>query len=113
MNKRTISILLALTFAVLVGLPGALTFPQYLTAFQQVYTDGSCGTCHVDPAGGGTLNSYGMMFQNQPNHATDPVAALQAIGPAPGTSPLATATPTVTATETPNVTVTETPNVTA
>jgi hypothetical protein len=109
MNKRTISILLALALAFLVGLPGALAFPQYLTAFQQVYTDGSCGTCHVDPAGGGDRNTYGTMFENQPNHATDPVAALQAIGPAPGTSPLATATATVTtptATGTPNVTVT-------
>jgi hypothetical protein len=111
MNKRIISILFALTLAVLVGLPGALAFSQYLTAFQQVYTDGSCGTCHVDPAGGGPRNSYGMMFESQPNHDSNPVAALQAIGPASGTSPLATATATVTtptATGTPNVTATPT-----
>ncbi len=111
MNKRTISILLALALAFLVGLPGALALPEFLTAFQKVYTDGSCGTCHIDPAGGGDRNTYGTMFENQPNHATDPVAALQAIGPAPGTSPLATATPTATATE--NVTATPTVTVTA
>lgn len=116
MNKRTISILLALTLAILMGLPEALALPQYLTDFQQVYTDGSCGTCHVSPAGGGTLNSYGMMFQNQPNHATDAVVALKAIGPAPGTSPLTTTVTTPTMKETPEValtpTLTTTPNVT-
>ncbi len=102
--NRKLTIVLLLTMATLVGVPGALSLPQYLTAFQQVYTDGSCGTCHVNPAGGGPRNSYGMMFESQPNHATDPVAALKAIGPAPGTSPLATPTPTPTVTETPTPT---------
>ncbi|MCX9025610.1 MAG: hypothetical protein OIN85_05880 [Candidatus Methanoperedens sp.] len=39
-----------------------------------------------------TLNSYGTLFENQPDHATDPKAALMAIGQ----PPLATATPDVT-----------------
>jgi hypothetical protein len=38
------------------------------------------------------LNSYGTLFENQPGHATDPGAALMAIGQ----PPLATATPDVT-----------------
>ncbi len=112
MNKRTISILLALTLAFLVGLPGTLALPQYLDAFQKIYTDGSCGTCHVDPAGGGDRNSYGTMFENQPNHATDPVMALKAIGPATGTSPLTTSTVTATTTVTETPAITETPTVT-
>ncbi len=31
------------------------------------------------------LNSYGTLFENQPNHATDPSAALTAIGAPPAT----------------------------
>jgi protocatechuate 3,4-dioxygenase beta subunit len=102
--KKIVPLLLVLSVVLsvvaLVGAPEALAFSQYLTAFQQVYTDGSCGTCHVDPAGGGDRNTYGTMFENQPNHATDPVTALKTIGPAPGTSLLATVTPTPTATPT-------------
>lgn len=105
MNKRTISILLALTLAVFVGLPEAFAIPQYLTAFQAVYTGGNCGTCHVNPAGGGDRNSYGTMFENQPNHMANPLGALKAIGPATGTSPLTTSTVTAT----PNVTAALTP----
>jgi PGF-CTERM protein len=41
------------------------------------------------------LNSYGMLFENQPDHVTDPSAALMAIGQPP------TATATDTPTDTP------------
>ncbi len=111
MNKRTISILLALTLAVFVGLPGAFAIPQYLTAFQAVYTDGSCGTCHINPAGGGDRNSYGTMFENQPNHMANPMGALKNIGPPSSTSPLALSTVTATPNVTEIVTVTKTPTV--
>lgn len=46
------------------------------------------------------LNSYGTLFENQPNHATDPGAALIAIGPPPSatTNPENPADTAVTAT---------------
>jgi PGF-CTERM protein len=37
------------------------------------------------------LNSYGTLFENQPNHATDPSAALIAIGQPPASAPADTA----------------------
>ncbi len=101
MNRKIVPVLLVLTVAALIGIPQVFALSSYVTAFQKVYTGGSCGTCHVDPAGGGTLTDYGSKFAAQSNHKTDPVAALNAIGPAPGTSPLTTPTPAPTLAPTP------------
>ncbi len=39
------------------------------------------------------LNSYGTLFENQPNHATDPSAALMTIGQPPATTSADTTAP--------------------
>ncbi len=100
MNRKTISkILVVLAVSGLVGIPVALAVPSYVPYLQSAYGSGlSCGTCHVNPAGGGPRNAYGTLFENQPNHASDPAAALQAIGAPPGASPASTSTPTNTTT---------------
>ena len=84
---------LSLLVAIIVMVPGALALPQYLTSLNTLYGPGlSCDTCHINPAGGGPRTAYGMLFENQTNHMTDPTAALTTIG-----SPTATPTPTPTA----------------
>ncbi len=113
MNRKSVIILLLLASAILVAVPESFARSQYLTNFTAVYGDGSCGTCHIRPAGGGPRNSYGTLFEEQPNHATDPSAALTAIGPPPALTSNATATPSVTSTKTPPAVATETPAETA
>jgi len=95
MNRKTVVVLFLLTLVILVGAPESFAQPQYLTNLKAVYGDGSCGTCHVKASGGGARNSYGMLFENQPNFATDPSAALKAIGqpPTAALTPAATFTP--------------------
>ncbi|VVB97234.1 Uncharacterised protein [uncultured archaeon] len=101
MNRKSIAVFFLLTLAILIGIPESFARPQYFTALTAVYGDGSCGTCHVNPSGGGPRNSYGMLFESQSNHRANPGAALTAIG-----SPFSsTATPTDTMTPAP----TETP----
>jgi hypothetical protein len=77
--------LLLLTVMALVLVPAVSANEGYFSALQSVYgtTGTSCGTCHIDPNGGGTRNAYGTLFENQQTHSADPTAALQAIG-APG-----------------------------
>ncbi|MCX9011366.1 MAG: PEF-CTERM sorting domain-containing protein [Candidatus Methanoperedens sp.] len=107
--KRTITFVLLLSVVALVGVPGASALPQYVAPGQALYGSGfNCGTCHVDPAGGGTRTAYGNLFAAQPNHQSNPTAALTAIG-----SPFATPTPTVTATATATATATVTATRTA
>lgn len=88
MNKKiTIGILL-LTATALIGVPGVLALPGYVGPLQTLYGSSlSCGTCHVNPSGGGTLTAYGTSFSKQANHGTDPTAALTAIGAPPGVTP--------------------------
>jgi PGF-CTERM protein len=107
MNKKTILTVLLLMMVFLAGVPGSLAHPQYIAPLSAVYGDGSCDTCHVNASGGGPRNSYGTLFENQPDHAGNPSAALTAIGP----PPTATATPILTPTSTPQAT--ETPVETA
>ena len=104
MNRKT-AVILLLLIVILAGAPEAFARRQYFTALTAVYGDGSCVTCHVNPNGGGPRNAYGMLFENQPYHATDPAAALAAIG-----SPFSsTATPLITPTDTMTPAPTETP----
>ena len=74
--------LLLLAVVALVFVPAVSANEGYFAALQSVYgtTGTSCGTCHIDPNGGGPRNDYGTLFENQPNHSADPTAALQAIG---------------------------------
>ncbi len=101
MEKKILNLLLLFIVTITLGAGIASARPEYLSNFSAIYGDGSCATCHVSPGGGGPLNSYGTLFQSQPNYATDPAAALRAIG-APPTSALTTPEVTqVIATETP------------
>ncbi len=88
MNKKITLGLLLLTVAAIVGVPGVLAYSSYVSPLNSLYGPGlSCGTCHVDPNGGGARNAYGQLFESQPNHQSDPTAALKAIGAPPGTTP--------------------------
>jgi hypothetical protein len=103
MNRNTVLELILIVSVASIWISGVLAYPQYLDAYNTTFsTNASCSICHVNPAGGGTLNSYGMLFQNQTNHASDPSAALITIGQAQVTTPGATTTATsmVTATST-------------
>ena len=98
MNLKPVFVVFLLALVILVGVPESFARPQYLTSLGTVYGDGSCGTCHVRASGGGALNSYGTLFENQPNYNNDPIAALKVIGAPPKTTPAATAilTPEIT-----------------
>jgi hypothetical protein len=94
MNMKVV-LLVALTLVIL-GVPASFAIPQYVSSLNKEYGVSSCGTCHVDPNGGGARNAYGIQFQNQPNHASNPDAALIAIGAPPTTNPTVVATATLT-----------------
>jgi hypothetical protein len=108
MNMKVV-LLVALTLVIL-GVPASFARPEYVSSLNAEYSVSSCGTCHVDPNGGGERNAYGISFQNQPNHRANPSAALIAIGAPPNANPtviaIATLTPTSTATLTPSPAVT-------
>ncbi|VVB90758.1 Bacterial Ig-like domain (group 2) [uncultured archaeon] len=88
MNKKITLGLLLLTVVAIVGVPGALAYGTYVTPLNDLYGPGlSCGTCHVDPNGGGARNAYGQLFEGQTNHQSDSTAALKAIGAPPGATP--------------------------
>jgi hypothetical protein len=111
MNRNIVLELFLIASVASIWISGALALPQYLDAYNTTFsTNASCGICHVNPAGGGALTSYGMQFQNQTNHNSTPSAALQTIGQAPLITPGATtaATSMVTATSTAASTATST-----
>lgn len=56
-NKMKIGLLLLVTVA-MVLVPGASALPAYAAA-----TGASCGTCHVNPSGGGTLTAVGEIYK--------------------------------------------------
>jgi len=75
MSKKLKIGLLILTLVALVLVPETSALPSYAAAGGV-----SCGTCHVNSSGGGTLNAVGTNFSMQANHSSDPKAALIAIG---------------------------------
>ncbi|MGB8216829.1 MAG: Ig-like domain-containing protein [Candidatus Methanoperedens sp.] len=78
-NKLKIGMLLLI--AALVLAPEVSAISSYVAPLNALYGPGlSCGICHVDPAGGGTRTAYGNLFRAQANHASNPTAALIAIG---------------------------------
>ena len=92
--KMKIGLLLLVTVA-MVLVPGASALPAYATS-----TGASCGTCHVNPLGGGTLTAVGETYKQ--------TGSLQAPTPAPTTAPAPTPAPT---TPTPTTPSTVTPDV--
>lgn len=98
MNQKTVLLSVLVIVVLLAGIPESFARQQYFQDLIKVYGDGSCGTCHFRASGGGARNSYGTLFENQANHATDPAAALKAIG-APPTTASSTLTPTATGTK--------------
>jgi PGF-CTERM protein len=109
MNRKPVLVLLLLALAILAGAPESFARPQYLTSLTAVYGDGSCGTCHIRASGGGARNDYGTLFENQPDHATDPGAALTAIGTPTTASSTLTPAPTSTMEAVATLTETSTP----
>lgn len=103
MNMKVV-LLFLLTLVILA--PASIARPQYLTSLNTVYGNGSCSTCHVNASADGPRTSYGTLFENQPDHATNASAALIAIGAPPTTNPTPTATLTPEATPTPTLEVT-------
>src|SRR5512142_74064 len=91
--KLKLMVMLATVSAILVALfTASATFalPSYATATGQ-----PCSTCHVNPAGGGTLTATGQAFQAIPTHATNPAAAFaQVSAPKAAPAPAPTAAPT-------------------
>ncbi len=99
-TRRTITIVAAIGIAtILAGIGG--TTPSGAVSGYTTATGQPCGTCHVNPEGGGSRNATGLAFQAISTHASDPVGALGQV--------LGTATPTATPTVTPTVTPTTTP----
>jgi hypothetical protein len=107
MDRKTAIILLLLASVILAGAPEAFAKPQYFNALTAVYgSDYSCGTCHVNPNGDGPRNSYGTLFESQPNHRADPGAALTAIGSPSSSTATPLLTPAATMTPAPTLEVT-------
>lgn len=103
MNRNIVLELFLIVSVASIWISGASATQQYMNAYNTTFsTNASCGICHVNAAGGGPRNSYGMQFENQSNHFTDPGAALNTIGQAAAITPGATTTATsmVTATST-------------
>lgn len=92
MDRKTVLLSLLVIVVLLAGIPESFARPEYVSSLNSEYGVSSCGTCHVDPNGGGARNAYGISFQNQPDHRANPLAALKAIGQPPAI----TATPTET-----------------
>lgn len=92
-KNKTLSVAMLLTLVIIAGIPESFATAQYAKNLTAVYGDGSCGICHVKPTGGGVRNQYGMLFENQSNHATDPSAALMVIGKPPMTTATSQETP--------------------
>lgn len=88
MNNKTMSLLLLLTLAILIGTPVSFAKPEYLNNLKSVYGTGSCLTCHVNPAGDGPRTAYGTLFEEQFSATGNVSAALIAIG-----APTTTQTP--------------------
>lgn len=83
-----------LAVSVVFILPTSTTsaLPDYTTKTGQ-----SCGTCHVNPAGGGPLTAQGQAFAAIATHTTDPTGAwAQVSGTAPAPAPAAPVTLEVT-----------------
>lgn len=110
-HKRVGLLLAAFSaFALMMALAWPTTtsaYPSYAAATGQ-----TCGTCHVNPAGGGPRNATGQAFQAIPTHATDPAGAwaqLNAPTPVPTPAPAPSVQPTPAPTETPAPVVTPVP----
>ncbi|MCZ7402356.1 MAG: PGF-CTERM sorting domain-containing protein [Candidatus Methanoperedens sp.] len=103
MNMKVV-LLFLVTLIILAQAPSSFAKFQYFDSLNAVYGNGSCNTCHVNGNRDGPRTSYGTLFENQPDHAANPSAALRKIGAPPTATlttiaeltPAATATPTVT-----------------
>ncbi len=101
MKKKIVNALLLLTLVILVA-PTALAKPEYLTILNEVYGNSTCDTCHVNGQSDGPRTPYGMLFENQSDHANNTRAALLAIGSPTAAIPEVTTIPTTpTVTESP------------
>ncbi len=89
-SQRAVFILILATLVILLAAPESFARPEYLTNLTAVYGAGSCNTCHLNDASDGLRNSYGTLFESQPNHANATGSALKAIGIPPLTIPVAT-----------------------
>lgn len=82
-SRKLIAILFAMVF-IMGAVSNVHAFGSYLTTFNSTYgTSGTaldtCGICHVDPAGGGTRNRYGLAFAAVSTHSSNPAGAFATI----------------------------------
>lgn len=102
--KNQLKIGMLLLIAALVVVPGATAVSSYVTPLNTLYGPGlSCGTCHVNPAGGGSRNAYGTAFSTAMSGGLTVTQALTSIGAPPGV-PTPTGTPIPTPTPIPVLT---------
>lgn len=94
MNNKTVILLMAFLILFFSGIPSVLAKPEYLKSLNEIYGEGSCDICHVNGSTDGPRTPYGMKFEGESNHVSDPAAALEAIGSPSGeaqvTTPAAT-----------------------
>lgn len=85
-SKRTLILFVVVSMVAALGLllrptPGT-ALPDYASKTGQV-----CATCHVNPAGGGTLTARGQAFAAIGTHTTDPAGAWAQVSGAPAPAP--------------------------
>lgn len=75
----TVSLIALSVTIFLAGAEPSMALPNYAAATGQ-----ACGSCHIDPTGGGTLSDIGQAFAAVGSHASDPAGAwAQISAPAP------------------------------
>ncbi|MDL5503055.1 MAG: hypothetical protein QSU88_07555, partial [Candidatus Methanoperedens sp.] len=96
MNNKILAELLLVSIVILIAAPTTFAKPEYLSNLTDIYGTGSCNTCHLNGASDGPRTTYGALFENRSNHATNASAALIAIGAPPSATVTSTVTTTMT-----------------
>lgn len=95
MNKmKVVSMIIVLLTTIIsttvVNVENVSAKPDYLGSLRAIYGSGigsgSCMDCHIGSGNSGKFTDYGILFENQNNHVSDPKAALEAIGAPPRSS---------------------------
>ncbi|HEY9204275.1 MAG TPA: carboxypeptidase-like regulatory domain-containing protein, partial [Candidatus Methanoperedens sp.] len=85
MNRKLMYALLLLTVVALIGVPQVSANQDFMNAFNTTYPFAvgsridNCALCHQGGVGGAPRNPYGLDFENQTGHRTNPGPALVSI----------------------------------